>query len=118
MRVPHDQRTPGPDVIDVRPALRVNDPAALTPLDEDRIAAYGAPGANRTVDASRDDGLGEGKKLNRRRHRTVRTQMGLLTSNAPSVKQKKTPVNSATSRRAEIVACIEGEKPADDNGHL
>ena len=67
VRVTQDHRPPGPDEVEVRPPVRIDDRRSPGALDEDRVAADGSPRANRTVDAARDARARAGEDLLRRR---------------------------------------------------
>ena len=81
MTVAEQQRSPGPDVVDVLVAIHVEDVRALAARDERRVAAHGAIGAHGRVDAARYHflrpakqlfGFGSGHKMMNRRRRDRR----------------------------------------------
>ena len=55
--VPGDQRAPRADVVDVLAPVRIDDPTAEPPLDEQRFPAHGQPRPHRAVHTARNVAL-------------------------------------------------------------
>jgi hypothetical protein len=57
--VAEDGRAPGADVVDVLVVIHIPDAGALGALHKEGLPADAAEGADRGIDAARDEGLGE-----------------------------------------------------------